>query len=487
MSIMAASPSIHVSGSEPSLSLPCPLGKRREITIMIDNNETAKILVVDDDENVVAYLVEMLVQAGYSTTGSTEPYKAIDIINQQEFDIVIADIRMPDLSGPDLLKAIQAQKSEQLLIFITAFGNIELAVEMVKAGACDFIAKPFKIEVLLMAIDKALRERSLRREIVRLRRATSPNGDSEHLVAHSSCLRHVVDLAYRAARSEASVLLTGESGVGKNVVAKYIHKPSARSEKPFVEINCAALPATLVESELFGVRKGAFTDAKENRPGLFVKAEGGTLLLDEIGEMPIESQPKLLHALEKSKIRPIGASSEIAIDVRIIAATNQALEESLKRHRFRPDLYYRLNIIRIEIPPLRERIEDIEALVDLFLDRYSHRMGRPIVGISSKAMRRLLSYEWPGNVRELANVIERAVVLTEHDTIMTHDIDPHPSPRKLDASDEVFLPGTLAEMERRFIHQTIDAAGGNKKLAAKILNIDRRTLYRKLDRVDTTE
>jgi len=388
---------------------------------------------------------------------------------------------MPGMRGLDLMRAIHTQKPSQLVLLITAFGRIDLAVQAVRAGACDFVTKPFPIEALLLAIERAFRERQMHREIVRLRSAVS-SGDVNGLVARSQAIQQVVEVVRRAALTDSTVPLTGESGVGKGVIARFIHDQSRRANAPFVQINCAALPASLVESELFGVRKGAYTDARNDRPGLFIEATSGTLFLDELAEMPVETQPKLLHVLETGKVRPLGGSSETAVNVRIIAATNYLLEEALQDRRFRPDLYHRLNVIPIEIPPLRARPEDIEPLIDLFLQRASVKLGRSVMGITAEARRWLLSYAWPGNVRELANRLERAVALTDHDTLLLEDFSL--TPRPLENEDLLAavalreLP--LAAVESAYVQHVLDLMHGNKARAARVLGIDRKTLYRKL-------
>ena len=446
------------------------------------------ILVVDDDAGVVDYLVEMLNEENYVAHGVTSPSEALACLEREDYDLVITDIEMPGMRGLDLMEAIHARKPHQLVLLITAFGSIDSAVQAVRAGACDFVTKPFPIEALLLAIERAFRERQMHREIVRLR-STASNGEGSSLVSRSQAMRPVVEMARRAALTDSTVLLTGESGVGKGAVARFIHDQSPRASAPFVQINCAALPASLVESELFGVRKGAYTDARSDRPGLFIEATGGTLFLDEIVEMPLETQPKLLHVLEAGKVRPLGGPSEIDINVRVIAATNHPLEEALRDRQFRPDLYHRLNIIALEIPPLRARPEDIEPLVDLFLQQASVKLGRSMIGITAEARRWLLSYAWPGNVRELANRIERAVALTDHDTLLLEDFSLAPrSPRNEDLLATVALRELpLAEVERAYVQHVLDLAHGNKARAARILDIDRKTLYRKLGLTEAAE
>jgi DNA-binding NtrC family response regulator len=439
------------------------------------------VLVVDDDRSVVDYLVETLGDR-YDASGETLPKVALERVRREDFDVVISDVEMPGMRGPDLLAAILEAKPRQAVLLITAFGSIELAVETVRAGACDFVTKPFKRDTLVVAIERALRERSMRREIVRLRRDLG-EPDEHGLVAQSQAMATVLDIARRAARSDATVLVTGESGVGKGALARWIHERSARRDGPLVQINCAALPAGLIEAELFGVKRGAYTDARESRDGLFVEASRGTLFLDEIADMPLEAQAKLLHVLESSRVRPVGGTAEVETDVRLIAATNRDLAGAIHAGTFRNDLFFRINVVAIEIPPLRERTDDIPPLVQALLARAGER-GRGPLGISDEAMRWLTHQPWPGNVRELANVIERAVALSEHDTIVIEDVRDlravEGNTSGLDLSDAASRQVPLAEVELAYIRQVIESVGGNMAQAARVLGIDRRTLYRKL-------
>jgi DNA-binding NtrC family response regulator len=439
------------------------------------------LLVVDDDAGVIDFLCDSLSEHGARVVGLTSAPEAVTRVRNEDFDLVITDVEMPEMRGTELLAAILAERPSQLVLLITAFGSIDLAVSTVKAGACDFVSKPFKIEALLFAIERAFQDRWIRREIVRLRSAV-PADASGAVVARSRAMQAVLEKARRAARSDSTVLLTGETGTGKSAVAKLIHETSARHDKPFVALNCAALPAHLIESELFGVRRGAFTDARQDRPGAFVSAADGTVLLDEVGDLPLELQAKLLHVLETGKVRPLGGSSEVAVRARILAATNRPLEALLREGLLRPDLYYRLNVIRIEVPPLRERRDDIVPLVDLFLGRSSEHHKRTVVGVSASAMRKLLSYPWPGNVRELSNLLERAVAMTDHDTILPDDLDFPAKPGGPDSllgDANVTLP--LEQVERAYVRRVVDAHKGNKAAAARALGINRRTLYRKLE------
>ena len=445
--------------------------------------QAKKLLVVDDDPGVVDFLCESLVERGFHVESQTSPETALERITAEAFDLVITDLQMPGMRGTDMLAAILSRRPNQLVLLMTAFGSIDLAVAAVRAGACDFIAKPFKIEALLFAIERAFRDRAMRREIVRLR-ATLPVADAGPLVAKSPSMKTAVDRARRVAELDSIVLLTGETGTGKGAMARFIHDSSSRRRRPFQHVNCASLPATLIESELFGVRRGAFTDAREDRPGPFIAAADGTLFLDEVGELPLDTQAKLLHALENGCVRPLGSTVEVSFRARVIAATNQPLEALLRDGQFRPDLYYRLNVIRIELPPLRERREDIIPLVDLMLNRVGDRHRDRVLGVSAAAIRKLMAYHWPGNVRELANLIERAVALCDHDTLLPDDLDFPKEPHALDTllSDSAQGPIPLDELERAYVRRVLESRGGNKAETARVLGINRRTLYRMLFR-----
>lgn len=441
------------------------------------------LLVVDDDAGVVEWLIEALAEHGFDVEGLTDPARALERIAERAFDLVISDVEMPAMRGLELVQAIHAERADQLVILITAFGSIELAMKCVRAGASDFLAKPFTIDALVHSIERTLRERRMRREIVRLRSTLASRADAGDLVAESAAMKEVLDLARRAASVASPVLLSGETGAGKSAVARFIHLRSARSARDLVQLNCAALPAGLVEAELFGVRKGAFTDAREDRPGLFALADGGTLFLDEIGEMAPEVQPKLLLALDRTAFRPVGGGDEVRFDVRLIAATNRPPEDAVQQRRLRADLYHRLNVIRIDVPPLRERIADIPPLVDQLLHALGERAGRTVLGVTDEAMRWLCGQPWPGNVRELANVIERAVMLSDHDVLVMDDFqrggptaDPEAGFLERAADQGI----DLAELERRYIELVLERCQGNKAKASRVLGIDRSTLWRKL-------
>jgi DNA-binding NtrC family response regulator len=445
-------------------------------------SKSPKVLVIDDDPGVVAWIVESLSEENFLAFGETSAARSLERLRHEAVDLVVSDVEMPDMRGLDLLRALHEIRPNQMVLLITAFGSIDLAMEAVRAGAVDFLAKPFRAEVLVLAIQRALRERQMRREIVRLRAAALrdvPTGIS----ARSAGMQQALDLARRAAKSHLPVLITGESGVGKGALARFVHDSSGRRARRFIQLNCAALPAGLAESELFGVRRGAFTDAREDRAGVFEQAHGGTLFLDEIAELPIDLQPKLLQALEASHVRPLGSAADVPADARIVAATNQPLEGALRDRRFRPDLYHRLNVVRIEVPPLRARPEDIDPIVDQVVHRIAQRTGEggPL-GVSLEAMRQLRAHHWPGNVRELINAIERAAALAEHDVLTAQDFMLAPqsgtNESLVDVAGQQEL--TLAELERAYIRRILEKTGGHKARAAKILGLDRRTLYRKV-------
>jgi len=439
------------------------------------------VLIIDDDPDVVSWLVEFLPEEGFDAVGETSARRALETLRTRRFDLVVSDVEMPELRGTELLRAIQTLSADVMVLLITAFGSIDMAVEAVRSGAVDFIAKPFRIEALVLSMQRALREKRMRREIVRLRVARVHEAESG-IATRTDVMLRTLDLARRAAKSYLPVLLTGESGVGKGALARFIHDASARQAGPFVQLNCAALPVGIAEAELFGVRRGAYTDAREDRAGVFEQAHKSTLFLDEIGELPIELQPKLLQALESSHVRPLGSVVDVQADVRIVAATNRPLEEALRDRKFRPDLYHRLNVVRIEIPPLRERLDDIDVIIDQVLLAISKRSGRAPLGVAQDAMRQLRNYSWPGNVRELINTIERAAALAEHDVLTAEDFAlPSrlvPGAGFIDGAVEREL--SLAELERAYIQRVLEKTGGHKANAAKILGLDRRTLYRKV-------
>jgi two-component system response regulator AtoC len=367
---------------------------------------------------------------------------------------------------------------------ITAFGSLDAAIAAIRAGAYDFITKPFEIDVLAIALERALRHRELRHEVKRLRSLLDATRGMSELLGESPVMLELKELMARVAESQASVLVTGESGTGKEVVARILHQRGPRAEHPFLALNCAAMPEHLIESELFGHVRGAFTDAKTDKPGLFVQANRGSLFLDEIGDMPLGLQPKLLRVLEERKVRPVGGSKEVPIDLRLIAATHRDLEDAIVQGQFREDLYFRLNVIQIALPPLRARGNDVLLIAQSFIDSFAKQAGKAVVGLTPEAAERLLSYAWPGNVRELRNAMERAVALTRHENITVDDLPERIRAYKVShvlvASQDPEELVNLAEVEKRYIARVLGAVGGNKSSAAKILGIDRTTLYKKL-------
>jgi DNA-binding NtrC family response regulator len=412
-------------------------------------------------------------------------------VRTRPIDLVITDLRMPDIDGFDLIRDLRAAESPPHIVMITAFGSIDTAIKAVKLGAYDYITKPFDIEELILVADKAMAERSLRREVVRLQNELEGKYDFGNIIGRSEAMRDVLGLLTRIAHSEVSVLITGESGTGKELVARAIHFNSSRVARPFVAVNLAAVPSTLIESELFGHKKGAFTDARTDRIGLFAEADGGTIFLDEIGELAPDLQAKLLRVLQEHEIRPLGATRTQKVDVRVVAATNRDLEEMRREGTFREDLYYRLNVIDVHLPPLRERLDDIIPLAEHFLGNAGAKHNPPRrYRLHADAQRTLLAYRWPGNVRELHNVIERGLALCAGDEISNQDLPNHVRERK-DAdflSAAVARKMTLAELEREYIERVLEDESGNKTRAALRLGLDRKTLYRKLEdyaRVDT--
>jgi two-component system, NtrC family, response regulator AtoC len=440
---------------------------------------------VDDDANLGELLVEGLEAIGFDCVFTTQPLEACQRFGREEFDVVVTDLNLPVMGGLELCGRIAENRPDVPVIVMTAFGSFDAAVGAIRSGAYDFIAKPFDLDVVALAIERAVRHRRLRDEVRRLRQAVSELQHFDDLVGSSPAMHQVHELMSRLSDSDATVLLTGESGTGKEVVARALHKHSRRAAGPFVAINCAAVPEALLESELFGHVRGAFTDAKTARTGLLTEAHNGTLFLDEIGDMPVALQPKLLRALEARIVRPVGGSQEVNFDARIIAATHRDLDTQVEAGRFREDLYYRINVVHLALPPLRSRGGDILQLAQLFLERYAVHAKKGVMGIGAKAADKLLNYNWPGNVRELRNAIERAVALARHDTITVDDLpekireyrEAHVIVVSQDPSELV----SLEEVERRYIQRVMEVAAGNKSLAAQILGLDRKTLYRKIN------
>jgi two-component system response regulator HydG len=449
---------------------------------------TDRVLLIDDDQSMCEMMASALQGRGYDVTWRTRGSDALGLVSEQDFDAVVTDLNLEKMSGLDICSHITENRPDVPVIVITAFGDMKSAIAAMRAGAYDFLNKPIEMEALGHTIERAIRHRKLQEEVKLLTERLSRTEGVGDLIGQSPVMRKVYDLMQRVSGTDSSVLLTGESGTGKELVACALHSESHRSSKPFLALNCAAVPANLLESELFGHVRGAFTDAKTSRKGLFERGNGGTVLLDEIGEMPMEMQPKLLRVLQERRLRPVGGSSEVPFDTRILSATNRDLETEVEEGRFREDLFYRINVVEIHVPPLRARGNDVLLLAQHFIDELSERVGKAVQGISSEAARKLLDYDWPGNVRELENAMERAVTLTRFERITAEDLperitsyeSTRINPVEFDAQQVL----TLHELERRYIERVLKAVGGNKTRAAKLLGLDRRTLYRKLERYE---
>ena len=447
-------------------------------------DRTASILVVEDDAAMRDLLVEELGDAGYAVQAAAGATAGLELARANRFDLIITDLRMPEMDGFDLIRGVVALPEAPHVVMITAFGSIETAIRAVKLGAYDYITKPFEMEELLLVADKALGEKALRTKVARLQREVEERFGLGAIIAKSQAMRDVISLVQRIAGSTASVLVTGESGTGKELIARAIHYNSPRRAAPFVGVNLAAVPEGLIESELFGHKKGAFTDARQDRPGLFVEADGGTIFLDEIGELALPLQAKLLRVLQEHEVRPLGATKNQRVDVRVVAATNKQLAAMLADGSFREDLYYRLNVIHLDLPPLRSRPEDIVPLAERILADLAAKQTPPRhMRLSPEAQQLMLAYHWPGNVRELTNVLERGMALCQGELIADEDLPAQVRERKPAdfLGTAVARRMTLADLEREFIEAVLVDEAGNKTRAAQRLGLDRKTLYRKLD------
>jgi len=442
------------------------------------------ILVVDDDLAMCELAAAGLTQCGHHVSWSLSPEQALEQLETEDFGILLVDIHMEGMSGLDLCRAALAKRPDLVVVVMTGFGSVEHAVGAMRAGAYDFITKPFSMDALALTIDRAKRHRAMSDELRVLRRRVE-NHDLPNVVGSSPAMQRVTEVVMRVAESNINVLITGESGTGKELIARALHERSGR-RGAFLAINCAAVPENLLESELFGHTRGAFTDARAARPGLFQEAHGGTLFLDEIGEMPLGMQAKILRALQERKVRQLGSTNEVPFDARVITATNRDLEHEVAEKRFREDLFYRINVVRIDVPPLRLRNNDVLLLAQHFLERAATRSGRNVTRLGRLVADQLVNYDWPGNVRELENCMERAVALARFDEITLDDlpakIREHRPTEMFSTSDDPHDLLPIHVVEERYIRKVLSAVGGNKTLAAKILGFDRRTLYRKLER-----
>jgi two-component system response regulator AtoC len=449
----------------------------------------ANVLVIDDEVGVRESLSLILSMEGYQVESAESGLSAVKLIDDgKNYDFIICDIRMPGMDGIQFLKEIKNRDLGSILIMISAYGTVETSLEAIKCGADDYINKPINPDELILRMRMAEEKKRLRREIISLRRELGKGKGFEEIVFASEKIKGVVEFAKRISEYKTTVLITGESGTGKELIARAIHETSPRRDKPFVAVNCAAIPDTLLESELFGYVKGAFSGAHGTKKGLFEEAHGGTLFLDEIGEFPLQLQPKLLRVLQEEEIRRLGDTKTVKIDVRIITATSRDLGQDVRQGIFREDLYYRLNILPVHIPPLRERKEDIAILLEHFLQKYNQKLNRKIKGVSPSAMSEILEYPWPGNVRELENVIERAMILTDSEYIQRIDLSLRENDFRMNTLiDSLSLEEAWQRLEKAYIEKALSKTDGNRTQAAKLLGLSRRALLYKLKQYGYSE
>ncbi|RLB63422.1 MAG: sigma-54-dependent Fis family transcriptional regulator [Deltaproteobacteria bacterium] len=444
-----------------------------------------RVLVVDDEENLRLVLRTFLKRQGYQVEVADNGETALEMVESFGPDFILTDVRMPRMGGLDLLATLRAKGNEATVVVMSAYGNIDLALEAMKAGAYDYVQKPFKNDEILLTLRKAEERECLRRENRALRQEVLRDSVFEQMLAKSDSMQQIFRTITKVAVFKTTALISGESGVGKELVARALHQRSDRKDGPFVAVNCGAIPENLLESELFGHKRGAFTDASSDRVGLFEQADGGVLFLDEIGELPLPLQVKLLRVLQEDTVRRIGDNRDIPIDVRITAATHRDLSAEVKAGRFREDLFYRVNVLQIRVPPLRERREDIPLLIDHFIDKNNARLGTSIRAINPDARRLLMEYSWPGNVRELENTIERGIVLAEADTLTEVDLPDRihqaRDPIRLQlSSGELSIKKTNRVIEEVLIRRALKQTKGNRTRAAKLLEISHRALLYKI-------
>ena len=445
-----------------------------------------KILVVDDEASIREFLEIMLKKEGYDVTCAEDGQQAVEILKKKSFDMVISDLQMPRMTGIELLHHVNLNYPDLTFMVITAFGTTESAVEVMKKGAYDYLTKPFKIDEVRLNIKNAVKSKHLEVENRSLKRELQKEFNFQNLVGNSQAMHNIYNIVERVSQSPTNVLITGESGTGKEMIAKAIHYNGFLKDKPFITVNCGAIPEALMESEMFGHKKGSFTGAISDKQGLFEIADGGTLFLDEVGELPLSIQVKLLRAIQERVIRKVGDTQDLKVSVRIIAATNRVLEDMVKTGEFREDLYYRLNVILIRAPSLREKKEDIPLLAEFFLKKYNEKLIKDIQGISDEAMASLKKYHYPGNVRELENIIERTVALEGGSTILPESLPPFvmtASGRKMASSqdieitdDGIDLDNIIGHIEKELIVKSIHKSDGVKKKAAKLLGITFRSM-----------
>jgi two-component system response regulator AtoC len=449
--------------------------------------ELKRVLVVDDEENIRHMLGAVLRQEGYEVTVAESAAQALAAMEQQPIDVLLSDIRMPKLSGLELLDRVQRTYPRTVVIMMSAYGNVDTAIEAIKRGAYDYIAKPFKPDEVVLLLRKAEERERLKQENIKLRTEVERiRGEAfGKMVARSAAMQELFKTIRKIAEYKTTVLIHGESGTGKELVARAIHNASPRAAAAFVPVNCGAIPENLLESELFGHRRGAFTDANRDKKGLFAEADGGTLFLDEIGELPLNLQVKLLRALQEEEIRRVGDTQSVRVDVRVVAATVRDLGDDVKNGRFREDLFYRLNVLPLALPPLRERMEDVPPLVEHFVALNNARLSMNVVGVAPDAMKLMMEYPWPGNVRELENTIEHSMVLSDSDQIEAENLpvkvrESKDRIRLTLLSGELSIKRTVRVIEEELIRRALKRTNGNRTSAARILEISPRALLYKI-------
>ena len=451
---------------------------------------TGSILIADDEESIRESLTIVLEDEGYNCTTVKDGEEAINAVDKNTFDIIISDLKMPKASGIDVLEHTLQNSSDTLTIIITAHATVETAIQALRKGAADYILKPLDFDEVLIRIENLMEHRKLIQENKYLREQIDQEYNFNHIIGESDAMTEVYKMVERISQATSNVLITGESGTGKELVARAIHSNGPRSKRPFLAINCGAIPKDLVESELFGHKKGAFTGATSDKDGIFIAADGGTVFLDEVGEIPSDVQVSLLRVLQQREVKPVGSNQPLNFDTRIIAATNKNLEEEVARNNFRDDLYYRLNVVEVPLPPLHQRRDDIPLLAHHFLKKYNKELSRNIKGISSEVMSAMMAYEWKGQVRELENVIERSVLLTDNEYLHVEDLPR--SIRDVSDSEQVDMDTDKLEQavqifEKHHIQSMLKRTDGNKSEAARLLGIDPSTLYRKMERLGLSD